>query len=92
MKTLKRILVITTLATAALGTLAISSCATAATSTTQANVKPYPLKTCIVTDSKLGSMGDPVTKVYNGQEVKFCCAPCVKKFEANPEKYLTKIK
>ncbi len=75
-------------------TMSITSCATNATGATTASqkqVKPYPLKTCIVTDSKLGSMGDPVTKIYNGQEVKFCCAPCVKKFEANPEKYLAKI-
>jgi YHS domain-containing protein len=54
--------------------------------------KPYPLKTCIVTDNKLGSMGTPVKKVHEGQEVIFCCKPCVKKFEANPAKYLTKLK
>ena len=71
----------------------VTSCATnTGASATQSGVKGYPLKTCIVTDSKLGSMGDPVVKVYDGQEVKFCCAPCVKKFEANPEKYLVKIR
>ena len=36
-------------------------------------------------------MGNPVTKVYDGQEVKFCCRPCVAKFEANPSKYLSKL-
>lgn len=92
MKTLKKALLAITFITASLGTLTLSSCATGSTTNDQAKIKQYPLKTCIVTDSKLGSMGDPITKVYNGQEVKFCCAPCIKKFEANPEKYLTKIK
>ncbi|MDI1311905.1 hypothetical protein [Prosthecobacter sp.] len=53
--------------------------------------KPYPLKTCLVSGNTLGSMGDPVTKVYAGQEIKFCCKPCVKKFEANQPKYLSKL-
>ena len=53
--------------------------------------KPYPLKVCIVTDNELGSMGKPITKVYGDQEVKFCCKPCVKKFEKEPQKYLKKL-
>lgn len=53
---------------------------------------PYPLKVCLVTDNKLGSMGAPVTKIYGNQELKFCCKPCVKKFDANPAKYLAKLK
>ncbi|MGJ8695751.1 MAG: hypothetical protein ACSHYF_05495 [Verrucomicrobiaceae bacterium] len=54
-------------------------------------VKSYPSDKCIVTDNKLGSMGDPITIVHKGQEVKFCCKPCVAKFNANPEKYLAKL-
>ncbi len=57
-----------------------------------ADLKPYPLQTCIVSDNKLGSMGKPITKVYSGQEIKFCCKPCIKKFEANQAKYLAKLK
>lgn len=53
--------------------------------------KSYPLSTCIVTDNDLGSMGDEQRIVYQGQEVKFCCKPCVQKFLKNPEKYLPKI-
>lgn len=53
--------------------------------------KSYPLSTCIVTDNDLGSMGDEQRIVYQGQEVKFCCKPCVDKFLKNPEKYLPKI-
>lgn len=66
-----------------------SSCA--GTGASVGAAKPYPLSTCIVTDNELGSMGEVVTKVYDGREVKFCCKPCVKKFEANPSKYLTKL-
>lgn len=54
-------------------------------------VKPYPLALCIVTDNDLGSMGDPRTFVYEGQEIKICCKPCEKKFLKTPEKYLTKL-
>jgi YHS domain-containing protein len=54
-----------------------------------ADVKPYPLATCIVSGDKI----DPAVPavVYNGQQVKFCCKACVKKFQANPEKYLIKL-
>ena len=54
--------------------------------------KPYPLKTCIVTGNGLGSMGDEQRIVHNGQEIKFCCKPCIAKFKKNPDKYLAKIK
>jgi YHS domain-containing protein len=56
-----------------------------------AAVKPYPKTICLVTDNKLGSMGTPVRKVYGDQEVKFCCKPCVAKFEKNPARYLAKL-
>lgn len=55
------------------------------------DVVPYPLDTCLVTDNKLGSMGDPVTIVHENRELKFCCSPCVKKFEKEPGKYLPKL-
>jgi hypothetical protein len=35
---------------------------------------PYPLATCPITGKKLGSMGDPVIKVYDGREVRYCCS------------------
>jgi YHS domain-containing protein len=44
-----------------------------------------------VTDNKLGSMGTPITKVYADQEVKFCCKPCIAKFEKDPQRYLAKL-
>ena len=57
-----------------------------------AKPKPYPLETCIVSDNDLDSMGGEITKVYDGQQIKFCCKPCVRKFEANKPKYLAKLK
>ena len=69
---------------------AVTLSACAATDST-AGVKPYPKDTCVVTENKLGSMGDPVTLVYEGQQMKFCCKPCIKKFKADPQKYLSKL-
>lgn len=65
-------------------TAALVSCAAS-------GAKPYPRDTCLVTGNKLGSMGPPVTKVYDGQEVKFCCQPCVAQFEKNPSKYMADL-
>jgi hypothetical protein len=69
---------------------ALVSCAAPGADT--ANVKRYTSDTCVVTDNKLGSMGDPITKVYGNQEVKFCCKPCVAKYEKNPGKYAKNIR
>lgn len=71
--------------------LLLAGCASTGSSSSQRNAKPYPLNTCIVTDNELGSMGTPITKVYAGQTVKFCCKPCVREFEAEPAKFLPKI-
>ncbi len=58
-------------------------------SVSAAEAKPYPLTTCIVSGDKL----DPSVPalVHNGQQIKFCCKSCVKKFQANPDKYLIKL-
>ncbi|MHC5113080.1 MAG: hypothetical protein ACYTGP_01470 [Planctomycetota bacterium] len=52
---------------------------------------PYPLDTCAVSGAKLGSMGDPVVRRYDGREVRFCCAGCIKRFESDRPKYFKKI-
>ncbi len=51
----------------------------------------YPVKTCVVSGEKLGSMGDPVDYVAGNRLVRFCCKDCVKAFEADPQKYLSKL-
>jgi YHS domain-containing protein len=54
--------------------------------------RPYPLDTCPVSGAKLGSMGEPVVYVYEGQEIRFCCAGCIPQFEKDPDKYMKKIR
>jgi len=91
---------IITTAVAAIAALALNSCATTeassegspkTTASAPAGIERYPFDTCLVTDNELGSMGDPVTLVHGGREVKFCCAPCVRKFNADPEKYMARL-
>jgi hypothetical protein len=53
--------------------------------------KAYPLKTCIVSDEDLGSMGDPYVFTHEGQEIKLCCKSCQKDFKKEPAKYLKKL-
>lgn len=54
-------------------------------------IKSYPLDTCVVTENDLDSMGGAVTRVHEGQEVKFCCRACIRKFEKDPKKYLLRM-
>ena len=85
--------ILTLMASAFLASCAGSGTTASATMTsaTSGDAKPYTRNTCIVSDNKLGSMGTPITKVYADQEVKFCCKPCIAKFEKDPQKYLAKL-
>lgn len=51
----------------------------------------YPLSTCVVSGEALGSMGQPIIIHHEGVEVRLCCKGCVKKFNADPAKYLEKL-
>ena len=55
------------------------------------SAKPYPLKTCLVSGKKLGSMGAPYVIVHEGQEIKFCCNGCEPTFKKDPSKYLAEM-
>lgn len=44
--------------------------------------------TCPVTGAELGSMGEPVPVTVRGKVVYVCCAGCVNKLLANPDRYL----
>jgi YHS domain-containing protein len=79
---------------ALLALLAVAPATRADTTTNAPTAKPipYPLKTCPVSDDKLGEMGPPYVFVYQGQEIKFCCPDCKKDFLKDPAKYLKKIK
>ena len=75
--------------------LFVSLCAVAlnarAGDTNTVKLKPYTLKTCVVSGDKLGEMGDPFVYKYKDREIKFCCKGCVKDFEKDPKKYIKKI-
>jgi len=58
---------------------------------TDAKLKPYPLKTCVVSGEKLGEMGEPFIYKYKDREIKFCCSGCVKDFNKEPAKYIKKL-
>jgi hypothetical protein len=77
------------------GALLVSTLAFAADQAKPADAKsakPYPLKTCIVSDEKLdGDMGKPYVFVDKGQEIKLCCKGCLKDYQKDPAKYLKKL-
>lgn len=77
-------------------TIAIVACATtiafAAEEKPAAKAKPYPLKTCVVSDEKFGGdMGDPYVFIHKGREVKLCCKGCLDDFNKEAAKYVKKM-
>jgi hypothetical protein len=54
-------------------------------------VKPYKPETCLVSDEKLGGMGEPYVFIRKGQEVKLCCKGCLKEFNKDQAAYLKKL-
>jgi hypothetical protein len=54
-------------------------------------VKPYKAETCLVSDEKLGDMGEPYVLIRKGQEIKLCCKGCLKEFNKDQAAYLKKI-
>jgi hypothetical protein len=56
----------------------------------------YPLKSCLVSDEPLGSMGDAVAYVHKAagkpdRVVFMCCEGCIDDFKGDPAKYLKKV-
>jgi hypothetical protein len=64
---------------------------TAAANTPAESSIPYPLDTCPVSGEKLGEMGKPYVFVHDGREIKLCCKNCLKDFNGDPAKFITKI-
>jgi|GEM_PF-517187 len=64
------------------------------TNQTSALDDAYPLDFCLVSGSDFGEDPDmiPYTHVHEGTVIKFCCKPCLPRFEKDPEKYLTDLK
>ncbi len=77
---------------AGLAALPLTHGVSAADQKAAAKAKPYPLKTCIVSDEQLGGdHGEPYVFVHEGQEIKLCCKPCLKDFNKSPATYLKKL-
>ena len=58
----------------------------------KAQVKDYPLETCVISDEELGGeMGDILDRVVGGRLVRLCCKMCVKKLDKDPLKYVAEI-
>ena len=88
MKFTKHILIAVLLTGLAAGVLS----ARAADKPADKKAKPYPLKTCVVSDEKFeGSEMKPHEFVHEGQTIKLCCKSCLKDFNKEPAKYLKKI-
>lgn len=43
----------------------------------------YALDTCPISGEKLGTMGAPIVRYYDGRQVRFCCEGCIGDFEAD---------
>jgi Cu(I)/Ag(I) efflux system membrane fusion protein len=56
-----------------------------------ANLTAEEQKTCPVTGSKLGSMGEPIPVDVEGKRVWTCCASCPPKLKADSAKYLARL-
>jgi hypothetical protein len=84
-------LIKTSLAILGLSLCAGTFLATAADQKAETRIKPYILKTCIVSGDKLGEMGSPFVYTNQDRQIKFCCKGCLKDFNKSPEKFMKKI-
>lgn len=81
--------------------LALATVVTAAEKKTDAEIiaaarATYPLKTCLVADEPLGSMGEASGYIHRaaGQPdrvIFVCCDGCIDDFKADPAKFLKKV-
>ncbi len=52
-------------------------------------VKKHPAKTCLMSGEPLPA--EAPASIYKGQEFKFCCEDCQKKFDKDPAKYAARL-
>lgn len=52
---------------------------------------PYTLPTCPISGEPIDHEGEPVVRVIEGREVKFCCGDCAEKFASDPAKYFEQV-
>lgn len=52
---------------------------------------PYPFGECPISGGKVATGSDAVVKLYEGREVRFCCASCPETFEKDVAANIAKI-
>lgn len=52
---------------------------------------PFPLRDCPVAQHEIGENQDPVVRVYEGREVRFCCEDCIGVFEEDLKASLAEV-
>lgn len=57
----------------------------------QASLTVDEQQECLVTNLKLGSMGDPVPVEVSGKKLWMCCPSCEEKLKGEPDRYLAKL-
>jgi YHS domain-containing protein len=57
----------------------------------EAQVKDYPLETCLVSGHKLDAMGKPYDVVVGGRLIRLCCADCLPKLRESPAHYIAMV-
>ena len=79
-----------------IGIILVATCAAIplaarADNATNAPVKPYPLKTCLVCGMELSMMGQPYVFTNANQEIKVCSKSEKADFDKDPDKYMKKL-
>jgi len=57
----------------------------------KANLTVEEQEKCLVTNAKLGSMGDPLPVEVDGRNLWICCAGCEDKLKGAPARYLARL-
>jgi len=77
------------------GLIVLNGCRKKSESEVAAPGKTEEVASTIIEQTTCPVMGGAIDKdiftEYKGKRVYFCCAGCVEKFKANPEKYLDKL-
>ncbi|MBX3317109.1 MAG: hypothetical protein KF902_09640 [Phycisphaeraceae bacterium] len=52
---------------------------------------PFSLRDCPVAYHEIGELQDPVVRVYDGREIRFCCDDCVEAFQEDLKSSLAEV-
>lgn len=52
---------------------------------------PFSLRDCPVAHHEIGELQDPVARVYDGREIRFCCDDCVEAFQEDLKASLAEV-